>query len=390
MRAVNASYEAMMHPEADRPAEDSETPPPGESTASPPGGTGAPPPPGGAETPPPPPPGDAESAEPPPGGAETPPPPPPGDAESAEPPPGGAETPPPPPPGDAESAEPPPPAGAAEPPSGDRAYETLGLGPQASRAEIDEAYARLSYEYDPSRNLDPDAARRHQEIRDAYEWLLARGPTPGYPPGDGAAGSGAAGFFGQAQARAGAVWGQARAGIFGGFAGAAGAAGRGFGLFGDDSLLGRLRNARRRQQGATDDGVRPDAEPDGGDIPTPEPQTPPPPSPGRRYSKYAPPGSEGPWLVGEVGPDRPHEPGDDLAHTDPGGEGHHHHGHPHDELPDVPGFPRSAAHDDLTPLGGAPPGRRDLSAGAPFAGGGGVHTPPPPPGRPGRSAPVPA
>lgn len=54
-------------------------------------------------------------------------------------------------------------------------FQTLGLTPDASLAEIKRAYRRLAMAWHPDRNRDPEATERFKAIRAAYDALLARG-----------------------------------------------------------------------------------------------------------------------------------------------------------------------------------------------------------------------
>lgn len=57
-------------------------------------------------------------------------------------------------------------------------HATLGVRRNASRATIDRAFRRLAMKYHPDRNIgDEDAARRMQEINDAYAILTGRAPA---------------------------------------------------------------------------------------------------------------------------------------------------------------------------------------------------------------------
>ena len=68
------------------------------------------------------------------------------------------------------------------------AKETLGLGDQASLAEIKAAYRRLSKQYHPDLAADPASARHHMHaLTEAYQRLLeyaANCPLPLVPPED--------------------------------------------------------------------------------------------------------------------------------------------------------------------------------------------------------------
>lgn len=49
-------------------------------------------------------------------------------------------------------------------------YKVLGLSPDASDEEVKRAYRRLAMQYHPDRNPDdPEAARKMQEVNDAYD-----------------------------------------------------------------------------------------------------------------------------------------------------------------------------------------------------------------------------
>lgn len=50
-------------------------------------------------------------------------------------------------------------------------YKTLGISEDASETDIKKAYRKLSLEYHPDRNKNPDAQSKFQEINEAYETL---------------------------------------------------------------------------------------------------------------------------------------------------------------------------------------------------------------------------
>lgn len=57
-------------------------------------------------------------------------------------------------------------------------YKILGLKPGAEDTAIKKAFRKLAKKYHPDRNPSPDAAKKFQEITDAYEILLKHRPIP--------------------------------------------------------------------------------------------------------------------------------------------------------------------------------------------------------------------
>ena len=50
-------------------------------------------------------------------------------------------------------------------------YEVLGVSKSASKDEIKKAYRKLSKQYHPDINKEPDAAEKFKEVNEAYEVL---------------------------------------------------------------------------------------------------------------------------------------------------------------------------------------------------------------------------
>ena len=59
-------------------------------------------------------------------------------------------------------------------------YETLGIGRQASAADIKSAFRKLAMKHHPDRNPGDQAAeQRFKELNEAYEVLKGRSETRG-------------------------------------------------------------------------------------------------------------------------------------------------------------------------------------------------------------------
>ena len=61
-------------------------------------------------------------------------------------------------------------------------HKVLGLSPGATKKQIKSAYRQLALKYHPDRNKSAGAARKFQEITEAYDYLLEH-PNAGLQDG---------------------------------------------------------------------------------------------------------------------------------------------------------------------------------------------------------------